>query len=109
MKQWERHANDALRALGEAYQLGRISRDTYRERRRRLMASFRDHSEVTARRAVSAVATEHASPSMRQRDALPLMFGSHWVSLGRWGLLVVLAIALVAAAVVLLGGGGTNG
>ena len=58
MKQWERHANDALRALGEAYQLGRIGRDTYRERRRRLMASFRDQSEVTARRAVAAIAAE---------------------------------------------------
>ena len=108
MKQWERHANDALRALGEAYQLGRIGRDTYRERRRRLMASFRDQSEITARRAVAAVAAEPGSmPS--QRDALPMMLGSHWISAGRWGLLAVLAIALVAVALVLLGGGGTNG
>jgi hypothetical protein len=38
MREWERHANDALRALGDAYQQGRIGRDTYRERRRRLMA-----------------------------------------------------------------------
>ncbi len=107
MRQWERHANDALRALGDAYQQGRISRDTYRERRRRLMASFRDQSEITARRAVAGVADPAPMPA-RERDALPLMLGSPWVSVGRWSLLVVLAVAVVAVAVVWLAGGGTH-
>lgn len=108
MKEWERHANDALRALGDAYQQGRISRDTYRERRRRLMTSFRDHAEITARRAVVGV-VEDAVPMPAQRDALPLMLGSHWTSVGRWTLLAALAAALVAVAVVLLAEGGTYG
>ena len=111
MREWERHANAALRALGDAYQQGRIGRDTYRERRRRLMASFRDRSEVTARRALAAGDHEPVPPPTlaRQRDMLPLMLGSRWVSAGRGSLLVALAIALAAVAVVLLAEGGAHG
>ena len=49
MSNWERDANAALQALGESYQQGGISRMTYRERRRRLLASLRERLDVTER------------------------------------------------------------
>lgn len=49
MSSWERDANAALQALGDSYQQGGISRATYRERRRRLLASLRERLDVTER------------------------------------------------------------
>ncbi|MCD9007358.1 hypothetical protein LDO31_14155 [Luteimonas sp. XNQY3] len=53
MSDWEHDANAALRALGDAWQQGAISRETYRERRRRIIATLRQRSDETERRAVS--------------------------------------------------------
>ena len=49
MSSWERDANAALQALGDSYQQGGISRETYRERRRRLLAALRERMDVTER------------------------------------------------------------
>ena len=49
MSSWERDAIAALQALGDSYQQGGISRETYRERRRRLLAALRERMDVTER------------------------------------------------------------
>ncbi len=42
----EQQVNDALRALDEMHRLGRIERDAYRQRRRRLLDSLRRRSAL---------------------------------------------------------------
>lgn len=59
MSSWERDANAALQALGDSYQQGGISRATYRERRRRLLASLRERLDVTER---NPLHVEQAAP-----------------------------------------------
>jgi len=54
MSSWERDANAALQALGDSYQQGGISRETYRERRRRLLAALRERMDVTERNPLHA-------------------------------------------------------
>lgn len=49
MTDWEHEANAMLRSLGDSYQQGGISRATYRERRRRVLAALRQRHEVTER------------------------------------------------------------
>lgn len=106
MKQWERQANETLRKLGEAYQLGRISRDAYRERRRRLLTSLQDQREVTARRAVVTTTAEHVPPQAPQHTPLPMPLRSHRISaIWRWSLLTVLVFALVAIVAASIGVG----
>ncbi|MGY1411067.1 MULTISPECIES: hypothetical protein [unclassified Luteimonas] len=54
MSSWEHDANAALRALGDSYQQGGISRATYRERRRRVLAAMRERLDVTERKPIHA-------------------------------------------------------
>lgn len=63
MSDWERDANAALQALGEAWQQGGISRDTYRIRRRRLIASVLERRDETERRAVPVPAATRRTPA----------------------------------------------
>ncbi|OOG63855.1 hypothetical protein B0E46_07850 [Rhodanobacter sp. B04] len=53
MTEWEQAVNRDLRALDEAHRLGRITRADYRARRRKLLQSLHDSSNVvTARKAL---------------------------------------------------------
>lgn len=47
MNEWERHANQGLQSLGEAYQRGQIDREAYRARRRRLLRGIREQQAQT--------------------------------------------------------------
>lgn len=77
MTDWEHEANAMLRSLGDSYQQGGISRATYRERRRRVLAALRQRHEATERnpihvdghRAAVAGAVLRAGPT--PQDAPP--------------------------------------
>ncbi|MCD9027880.1 hypothetical protein LDO26_06635 [Luteimonas sp. BDR2-5] len=99
MSDWERDANAALHALGEAWQQGGISRETYRERRRRIIAALRDRGDETERRAVSppAVAGETGAAAEGATMMLGLRRGSP--SSLRWLAVLAAASAAVATAV----------
>ncbi len=96
MSSWERDANAALQALGDSYQQGGISRATYRERRRRLLASLRERLDVTER---NPLHVEQASPARGNLER-----GAHEVHDGpiagrRWRV-PLLAVAAVLVAIV---------
>jgi len=98
----ERQVNDALRVLDEMHRLGRIERDEYRQRRRRLLESLRGEAPSdgrdTVRRRVPAGDTRRAPVPLRQRDAgttrTPVTQG-RWAAL--WMLLLVAAAGALAA------------
>lgn len=90
MNDWERQANAALRALGEAYQQGGIGRETYRARRRRLLAALRERQAVTERR---------TSAESIQDEPAPMLIASRRGIFAPWRL--ALALFAVAAAVLI--------
>ena len=97
MTEQERQANRDLRALDEAHRLGRISRDEYRARRRRVLDALCDSGGVTARKAIAPPAPvagrrPDASPG-GSNDALHVLFPAR-SGTGKY------VIALVAVAVV---------
>ena len=92
MSSWERDANAALQALGDSYQQGGISRATYRERRRRLLAALRERLDVTERNPL------HVEQSLPGRGTLA--GGAHIQdapAAGRRWRMPLLAVAAVAA------------
>ena len=106
MNEQERRVNHTLRALDEAYRLGRLPRSEYRARRRELLTSLSDSNGVTARNAIvpppprstprEGGAHRMAAPTVNEFSTL---FPERRVSLRKHGLLVggmvLLAIALV--------------
>ncbi|TCV95831.1 hypothetical protein EC912_102176 [Luteibacter rhizovicinus] len=98
MTEWERHANQNLHALDEAHRLGRIGRDEYRARRRKVLASVHDSHGITARNAItpSHVAPAESPGRGSQRDALPMLFGSRSWFDRRWLMALVLTLLLLA-------------
>lgn len=53
MNEHLREINQSLHALDEAHRLGRITREEYRARRRRLVGTLADGGGITARNTVS--------------------------------------------------------
>lgn len=103
MSDWERDANKALQALGEAWQQGGISRETYRARRRRLIAALRERRDETERRAVGSPAPADAPPPHGEAGpmAVPgggMRRGSVFHARGATIVAVSVAIALALAA-----------
>jgi hypothetical protein len=99
--------NQSLRALDDAYHGGRIGRDDYRARRRRLLGILCDSHGITARHAVDGVRTDPRSDTRRDparaRPAdddhvLPVLLragsGVAWRPWLVLGAVVVLALAL---------------
>ena len=97
MSSWERDANAALQALGDSYQQGGISRETYRERRRRLLAALRERLDVTERNPL------HVEPPSPERGKLQAGMRAHDGSAAdrRWRvpLLAAVVLAVLVAAV----------
>lgn len=95
----ERQVNDALRVLDEMHRLGRIERDEYRQRRRRLLESLGGEASSdgrdTVRRRMPAGDTGREPVQLRRRDAdstrMPM-------SQGRWAALWTLLLVAVAGA-----------
>lgn len=70
MNEQERRINQGLRALDEAHRLGRLGREDYRARRRALLQGLNDSNGVTARNAITPVATG-GRPDEVRRQAMP--------------------------------------
>ncbi|WP_232221315.1 hypothetical protein [Burkholderia sp. WSM2232] len=98
----ERQVNDALRMLDEMHRLGRIERDEYRQRRRRLLESLGGEAPSddrdTVRRRVPARDTRREPVPFRRRDAgstrMPRMRGRR---VALWMLLLVVVVGALAA------------
>jgi len=96
MTDWEQEANAMLRSLGDSYQQGGISRATYRERRRRVLAALRQRHEVTERNPIHVGAHGAAGAGA----ALPAGTAPHGAPPSRHRLIVlVVCAALMGAAV----------
>jgi hypothetical protein len=98
----EQQVNDALRVLDEMHRLGRIERDAYRQRRRRLLDSLVGEAPSdgrdTVRRSVPAGAARRQPVPIRRRDAgsaqMPVKRGR---SSALWMLLMLLLVAVAGA------------
>lgn len=108
MTELERQINHSLRALDRAHLLGRISRDEYRARRRRLLASLANDSHVvTARIAINKAGAAsaktipiRAAPASQEQDAaLSKMFSANQPAARKY--LIAFAIGIIACAVLL--------
>ena len=101
----EQQVNDALRALDEMHRLGRIERDAYRQRRRRLLDSLVGEAPSdgrdTVRRSVPAGAARRQPVPIRRRDAGSAQMP---VKRGRSSALWMLLMLLVAVAGALAAG-----
>ena len=84
MNDWEREANATLRALGDAWQQGGISRESYRERRRRTIATLRARRDVTERRPLGSGdgrnVGDELRPSPRRGIATPFLRLTFWAT-----------------------------
>ncbi|CAB3751173.1 hypothetical protein [Paraburkholderia humisilvae] len=72
MTERERRVNLQLSALDDAHRVGRVSRDEYRLRRRRLLATLSDTTRATGRDTVRRPASAGQAP---ERAARPV---SRW-------------------------------
>lgn len=96
MTGWEQEANAMLRSLSDSYQQGGISRATYRERRRRVLAALRQRHDVTERNPIHVGAHGAAAAGA----ALPAGTTPHDAPPSRHRLIVlVVCAALMGAAV----------
>jgi len=94
MSSWEHDANAALRALGDSYQQGGISRATYRERRRRMLAAMRERLDVTERKPIHA---DRRAAAAFDRADLHGGAGLHEAPAPRRWLALLIAVALGVA------------
>ena len=71
-----REINQSLQALDEAHRLGRITREEYRARRRRLVGTLSDGGGITARNTVSMATVPRAqrAGSPVHDDTMTMMF-----------------------------------
>jgi len=102
MTEQERQANRELRALDEAHRLGRISRDDYRARRRRLLGALCDSNGVTARNAITpspGAARWAGNERDTSADALQVLFPARGGQARKY--LVALAVVVVLCALAL--------
>jgi hypothetical protein len=88
MSEREWGVNEGLRALDDAHRTGRLTREEYRARRRRLLGTLQNGDSVITRRTATRTPTGQGSPSAydgsAQADVLPSMFPSRpWLLSGR--------------------------
>ncbi len=67
----ERQVNDALRGLDEMHRQRRIGRDDYRQRRRRLLESLSETTELAGRDTVRRAVPECDAPVARDAAGAP--------------------------------------
>ncbi|WP_019467520.1 hypothetical protein [Dyella japonica] len=102
MSEREQGINEGLRALDEAHRLGRLNREEYRARRRRLLGTLHGGDGVITRRTTMRVPEPQDPPSpyggAGQADVLPSMFPPRpWLMSGRtwaWATCGVLCLLL---------------
>lgn len=94
MSDWERDANKALQALGDAWQQGGISRETYRARRRLLIAALRERRDDTERHPLPMPA---GLPAAARAEHGATVLGSGRGSMVVWRWLVLVATVAAAA------------
>jgi hypothetical protein len=109
MSEREWGVNEGLRALDDAHRTGRLTREEYRARRRRLLGTLQNGDGIITRRTATHTSAAQDSSSAydgsAQADVLPSMFPSRpWLLSGRiwvWAtgvlLCAVLAYWLLAA------------
>lgn len=94
MSDWERDANAALQALGDAWQQGGISRETYRTRRRLLIAALRERRDDTERHPLPMAA---GLPAAARAEHGATVLGSARGSMVAWRWLLLVATVAAAA------------
>ncbi|MDR3443692.1 MULTISPECIES: hypothetical protein [Dyella] len=88
MSEREWGVNEGLRALDDAHRMGRLTRDEYRARRRRLLGTLQGGDSAITRRTATSTPSQQDPPSAydgsAQADVLPSMFPSRpWLLSGR--------------------------
>jgi hypothetical protein len=104
MTEQERKANQDLHALDEAHRLGRITREEYRARRRRVLGALCDSNGVTARNAIApppASARRQAADTTAPGEALNMLFPARSGQTRKY--LIALVVVAVICALLLYG------
>ena len=104
MTEQERKANQDLHALDEAHRLGRITREEYRARRRRVLGALCDSNGVTARNAITpppASVRRQAADTTAPGEALNMLFPARSGQTRKY--LIGLVVVAVVCALLLYG------
>jgi hypothetical protein len=104
MTEQERKANQDLHALDEAHRLGRITREEYRARRRRVLGALCDSNGVTARNAITpppASVRRQAADTTAPGEALNMLFPARSGQTRKY--LIALVVVAVICALLLYG------